>query len=62
MAEELLAQTAGRIDAFVMRVGTGGCFSGNAAVLERRLPSVTCVAVTVVADSGLKYLQGNLFA
>jgi cysteine synthase len=53
MAEELLAQTGGRIDAFVMGVGTGGCFSGNAEVLKERLPSVTCVAVEPAASRAL---------
>lgn len=45
MAEELLRDTDGRIDAFVMGVGTGGCFSGNAEVLKERQAAVRCVAV-----------------
>jgi cysteine synthase A len=45
MAEELLSALNSRIDAFVMGVGTGGCFSGNAEVLKERLPAVQCVAV-----------------
>lgn len=45
MAEELLRDTDGRIDAFVMGVGTGGCFSGNAEILKARLTTVRCIAV-----------------
>lgn len=45
MAEELLRDTDGQIDAFVMGVGTGGCFSGNAEVLKERCSTVQCVAV-----------------
>ena len=45
MAEELLRETDGQIQAFVMGVGTGGCFSGNAEVLKERLPKIECVAV-----------------
>lgn len=45
MAHELLRETDGKIQAFVMGVGTGGCFSGNAEVLKERLPKIQCVAV-----------------
>jgi len=45
MAEEILRQTDGRVDAFVMAAGTGGCFSGNAEVLKPRVPGIRCVAV-----------------
>lgn len=45
MAEELLRDTDGRIDAFVMGVGTGGCFSGNAEVLKEHRVTLLCVAV-----------------
>ncbi len=45
MAEEILADTHRRMDAFVMAVGTGGTFSGNAVVLKERLGSIKCVAV-----------------
>ena len=43
MAEEVL-ESIGSLDAFVMSVGTGGCFSGNAEVFKERLGSVKCVA------------------
>jgi cysteine synthase A len=45
MAEEMLQQTEGRVDAFVQGVGTGGSFSGNAEVLKDALPRIRCVAV-----------------
>jgi cysteine synthase len=45
MAEEILQQTEGRVDAFVQGVGTGGSFSGNAEVLKEALPGIRCVAI-----------------
>jgi cysteine synthase len=45
MAEEILAALDGRVDAFVMGVGTGGAFSGNAEVLKARAPGVHCAAI-----------------
>lgn len=44
MAEEIVAALGGRLDEFVMMVGTSGCFSGNAAVLKEKVPGVRCVA------------------
>lgn len=44
MAEEIVAALGGRLDEFVMMVGTSGCFSGNAAVLKGKVPGVRCVA------------------
>jgi cysteine synthase A len=44
MGEEIAAATGGRVDAFVMGVGTGGCFSGSAEVLKERIPGIRCVA------------------
>jgi len=45
MAEEILDALDGEIDEFVMGVGTGGCFSGNAEVLKDRIPDVRCIAL-----------------
>lgn len=45
MAREVLAALDGRLDEFVMGVGTGGCFSGNAVVYKERSPSIRCVAI-----------------
>jgi len=53
MAEEILEGLSGRLDAFVMSVGTGGAFSGNAEVLKKKAPSVTCVALEPAASPAL---------
>jgi cysteine synthase A len=45
MAREVLQALDGRLDAFVMGVGTGGCFSGNAEVYKQEVPGVRCIAV-----------------
>lgn len=44
LGTEILDQL-GEVDAFVMGVGTGGCFSGVAEVLKDQNPEVHCVAV-----------------
>jgi cysteine synthase len=64
-AEELWADTDGRIDIFVAGVGTGGTITGVGQVLKARKPSLTVVAVEP-ADSpvlsggaaGLHKIQG----
>jgi cysteine synthase len=53
MAREIITALDGRLDAFVMAVGTGGCFSGNAEVLKERLTGVRCVAVEPAASPAL---------
>ncbi|PYQ68214.1 MAG: cysteine synthase, partial [Acidobacteria bacterium] len=45
MAREVLEELDGKLDEFVMGVGTGGCFSGNAEVYKREVPGVRCVAI-----------------
>lgn len=45
MGEEILNALGGQVDAFIMGVGTGGCFSGNAEVLKQRLPDIHCIAL-----------------
>jgi cysteine synthase A len=45
MASELWRQSAGRIDALVACVGTGGSFRGLSEGLRRHDPAVQCVAV-----------------
>jgi len=45
MAEEILAATEGKLDEFVMGIGTGGCFSGNAEGLKKRNPNIRCIAL-----------------
>src|SRR5439155_5626359 len=44
-AQEILADTEGRLDAFVAGVGTGGTISGVGSVLKRERPAVRVVAV-----------------
>lgn len=44
-AEEILAATEGRLDAFVAGVGTGGTVTGVGRALKARLPEVRVVAV-----------------
>jgi cysteine synthase A len=44
MAREILKALDGRLDEFVMGVGTGGCFSGNAEVYKQQVPGVRCIA------------------
>jgi cysteine synthase A len=45
MAEEIISVLGHDIDEFVTGVGTGGCFSGNAEMLKKSIPSVRCVAI-----------------
>ncbi len=45
MAEEIVRDLPGEIDAFVMAAGTGGCFSGNAEVFKEGANPPKCVAV-----------------
>jgi cysteine synthase A len=44
-AQEILADTEGRLDAFVAGVGTGGTITGVGGVLKRERPGVRVVAV-----------------
>ena len=45
MAKEILGALQGRLDEFVMAVGTGGSFSGNDEYLKEQLPLISCYAV-----------------
>ena len=45
MAREILHELGDHIDEFIMGVGTGGCFSGNAEVLKHSIPNIHCIAI-----------------
>lgn len=45
MAKEIIGALGNTIDEFVMGVGTGGCFSGNAEILKAQIPGIRCVAI-----------------
>lgn len=53
MAEETLTALGGRLDEYVMMVGTAGSFSGNAEVFKARVPGVRCVAGEPMASQVL---------
>jgi cysteine synthase A len=44
MAREVIDVLGTDIDEFIMGVGTGGCFSGNAEVLKEQCPNIRCIA------------------
>ena len=45
MAQEILNTLDGKVDEFIMGVGTGGSFSGNAEVLKNQITGVRCIAL-----------------
>jgi len=45
MAKEIIKELGNDIDEFIMGVGTGGSFSGNAEVLKKEIPNIRCIAV-----------------
>ena len=45
MAREIINVLGTNIDEFIMGVGTGGCFSGNAEILKKEIPSIRCIPV-----------------
>ena len=45
MAREIIKELGNDIDEFIMGVGTGGSFSGNAEVLKKEIPNIRCIAV-----------------
>jgi cysteine synthase A len=53
MGEEILTSLDGMVDGFVMGVGTGGCFSGNAEVLKAKSAGIRCVAIEPAASRAL---------
>lgn len=45
MAEEIISELGHDIDEFIMGVGTGGSFSGNAEILKKEIPHIRCLAI-----------------
>ncbi|QYK52595.1 MAG: cysteine synthase family protein [Fimbriimonadaceae bacterium] len=45
MAHEIMDELGFEIDEFIMGVGTGGSFSGNAEVFKERNPRIRCIAI-----------------
>jgi cysteine synthase A len=45
MAREIIDSLGHDIDEFIMGVGTGGCFSGNAEILKKELPHIRCIPI-----------------
>lgn len=45
MAREIINVLGKNIDEFIMGVGTGGSFSGNAEVLKKEIPGIHCIAL-----------------
>lgn len=45
MAEEILYSLDNKLDEFIMGVGTGACFSGNAEIFKDKIPSIRCIAI-----------------
>jgi cysteine synthase A len=45
MAREILDVLGNNIDEFIMGVGTGGCFSGNAEVFKKEISNIRCIAI-----------------
>src|SRR5687768_5843015 len=45
MAREVMSVLGKNIDEFIMGVGTGGSFSGNAEVFKKEIPGMRCIAI-----------------
>jgi len=45
MAKEIIAELGNNIDEFIMGVGTGGCFSGNAEIFKNEIPNIRCIPI-----------------
>ena len=45
MAREIITRLGTNIHEFIMGVGTGGCFSGNAEILKQEIPAIICTAI-----------------
>ena len=45
MAREIMDVLGKEIDEFIMGVGTGGSFSGNAEIFKQEIPGIRCIAI-----------------
>jgi cysteine synthase A len=45
MANEIIGVLGKNIDEFIMGVGTGGSFSGNAEIFKKEIPGIRCIPV-----------------
>jgi len=45
MAREVMDVLGKNVDEFIMGVGTGGCFSGNAEMFKQEIPGIRCIAI-----------------
>lgn len=45
MAREIMSVLGKDIAEFIMGVGTGGCFSGNAEILKKEIPGIRCIPI-----------------
>lgn len=45
MAREIIGVLGNNIDEFIMGVGTGGCFSGNAEIFKKEVPGIRCIPI-----------------
>ncbi len=45
MANEIIEVLGSNFDEFIMGVGTGGTFSGNAEVFKDKIPNIRCIAI-----------------
>jgi len=45
MAREIMDVLGSNIDEFIMGVGTGGSFSGNAEIFKKEIPNIRCIPI-----------------
>src|SRR5436190_7993602 len=45
MPREIIGSLGNTLDEFIMGVGTGGAFSGNAEILKAQIPGICCIAI-----------------
>ena len=56
MAKEIIGMLGNTIDEFIMGVGTGGAFSGNAEIFKMQDPGIRCIAIE---PSNVRALSGG---